>query len=610
MSGREQYFQCRLEVTSILGVGSRLLPGTTLSAPKAQALVVTESGEFLPLEGGDTDAHGPLRLGPPLELLSTTSPKDPEPQLMPPAQQEFPQGQHNSPRRSPRAAAPALSRWRPCSDVPYSYVAANPVDGSFFCLEGFSVLRVSGADLVERVAGDMYEDSGGDGPGSEASFRVPHFLTCDSYGTLYLADGPEVRAVYTGAQAVEAAARARAQPANGDGGGEDPPSYVSTLPFQADMDIWGLAYDPCAHALVFASKTALYRWALERRGQAQGQGQEQEERREEGQEQAGPGAPVLFAGREGRVGGADGRGAQARFRDIRGLAADACGCVYVVEGEGSPYEDEDDEDEDEQEETTAVRRVAPDGSVTTLVAGLAGEWDRPAVLPNGCLALCCYAENALMLLDLRLRPLPLCAPAANAGAHPARSLPSDLGALLDGEAEGTSDLTITVADRRFAVHRLILSARCDYFKQRLTGHFADGAATELSLPDADPAAFELLLRFVYTGRADIPPALAQSVAELADRLLLPELCRAAQGVMLAGVTAESVVDSLLWAERHGGIFSHLHAGLRAWYLQHQVEVLEHARESLERLSAESPRLMVELLAEGLGQWSPLKERRR
>ncbi|KAG2492716.1 hypothetical protein HYH03_009129 [Edaphochlamys debaryana] len=272
------------------------------------------------------------------------------------------------------------------------------------------------------------------------------------------------------------------------------------------------------------------------------------------------------------------------------MVADASGALYVLDyqrAEGSDHA------------TVAIRRVAADGAVTTVASGLEDGHGQPAILLNGCLALCRSRPPSLTVLELGLKlacprlsaPPP---PPAPTGPPP-RTLAVDLAALLEGRAEGSSDVTIVVGDRRFHAHRLILSARADYFSSRLSpDKFADGSAAELSLPDADADAFELLLRYIYTGAADIPPVLAPAVAVLADRLLLPLLCADAQAAVLAGVVAESVAESMLWAERLEEAFSGLLSSLKAWYLEHFEEVHEAAPASLERLSAESPRLMVEL----------------
>ncbi|KAG2423792.1 hypothetical protein HXX76_015068 [Chlamydomonas incerta] len=318
---------------------------------------------------------------------------------------------------------------------------------------------------------------------------------------------------------------------------------------------------------------------------------------------------VLVAGREGSRGAVDSpRGADARFTDLFGLAVDAAGAAYLVDKRPSVAE-----------AGIALLRVAPDGAVTTLARGLARMYARPFVLPNGYLVLSCQSDCQLYVLDLGVQPLPLGAGGAGgsgpglagwagpgaagaAAGPPPRSLPADLGALLDAQPDGTADLTIRVGERRFHVHRAILSARCDYFKQRLAagGGFADARAAELELPDADPDAFALLLRWLYTGAADIPSPQACGVAVLADRLLLPELSTAAQTVALTCVTPHNAVDCLLWAwgccdEGRGGSFAHLLSDLKRWYVRHHEQVRRQAGPSRQKLAAAAPALMEELM---------------
>jgi sugar lactone lactonase YvrE len=64
---------------------------------------------------------------------------------------------------------------------------------------------------------------------------------------------------------------------------------------------------------------------------------------------------TTIAGVAGQAGSADGRGTAARFNAPRGIAVDANGTVYVMDTNNH-----------------AIRKIAPDGSVTTL-AGRAGE---------------------------------------------------------------------------------------------------------------------------------------------------------------------------------------------------------------------------------------------
>ncbi|PNW71413.1 hypothetical protein CHLRE_16g653258v5 [Chlamydomonas reinhardtii] len=217
----------------------------------------------------------------------------------------------------------------------------------------------------------------------------------------------------------------------------------------------------------------------------------------------------------------------------------------------------------------------------------------------------------MLLVALGLQPvlprLPAGADNTNASTSappppPPRSLPADLGALLDAQPDGTSDVAIRVGERRFCCHRAILCARCDYFQQRLAGgSFRDGLQGDIDLPDAEPEAFAQLLRWLYTGAADVPPEHARAVAELADRLLLPQLCDVALEVLLASVSAEGVVEVLLWAagaaesRGAGGCFGVLLGALKRWCVCHHGEVRRVAGASRARLAVEAPALHLELV---------------
>ncbi|PNH05066.1 Kelch-like protein 30 [Tetrabaena socialis] len=170
---------------------------------------------------------------------------------------------------------------------------------------------------------------------------------------------------------------------------------------------------------------------------------------------------------------------------------------------------------------------------------------------------------------------------------PPRTLPTDLAALLARQPDGTADVTIMVGDRTFHAHRGLLCARSDYFQQRFGTDFADGSTHQISLPDADPDALEAVLRFAYTGTADIPAVQAAGVAELADRLLLPELREQALAVLEASITAVTVVGLLLWAEARGPAFAGLLSRLKAWYVGNHEAVMREAAEEVRMLAARS-----------------------
>ncbi|KAG2492803.1 hypothetical protein HYH03_008963 [Edaphochlamys debaryana] len=455
-----------------------------------------------------------------------------------------------------------------------------------------AIMRLAPDNTMTLVAGSRTQTGYSDGPGSRATFRDVQFLTTDNAGCLYLAaplrpaPAPGRRHRKPAAVAAGAAAGAAAVAERGAGGRgaaaaaatDAPEAVVSTLNLpDARLGITGLAYVPGGPSpessqarggcLVYSSLTCIWRVPIE----------------------PGPagavGARVVLAGDDDNGSGAlvDGVGASASFRCISGMVAEASGSVVVVDD-------------------NTVRRVALDGSVSSLVEEIQGNRVLPYILPGGQLALCCADGTDLDLLDLGLDPVPLCPPAPVPPGPAPGSLAADLSALLEpgqGQAEGeasTSDLKLRVGGRVFPVHRAILSARCPCFRRRLGGGFADAGAAELDLPDADPEAMEALLRWMYTGclPPELPSPLLQPLAELSDRLGLMQPCRAAQGRILEAVCAQSVVGALLWAEQRGDGFAELLAGLKDWYLEHTEEVVDTARDTLQRLAAESPALSVEL----------------
>lgn len=80
--------------------------------------------------------------------------------------------------------------------------------------------------------------------------------------------------------------------------------------------------------------------------------------------------------------------------------------------------------------------------------------------------------------------------------------PSDLGRHLGlllhfTDVSGSSDVSFSVGGETFRAHRAIVAARSPVLKSQLFGSVADDA-TGITLHDVQPAAFRILLRFLYT----------------------------------------------------------------------------------------------------------------
>ncbi|XP_078062299.1 BTB/POZ domain-containing protein 9-like [Mustelus asterias] len=70
--------------------------------------------------------------------------------------------------------------------------------------------------------------------------------------------------------------------------------------------------------------------------------------------------------------------------------------------------------------------------------------------------------------------------------------------------EEYSDVTFLVEKKRFAAHRVILAARCQYFRALLYGGMRESHShAEIPLEDTPAEAFTMLLKYIYTGQVTL-----------------------------------------------------------------------------------------------------------
>ncbi|XP_008838266.1 BTB/POZ domain-containing protein 9 isoform X1 [Nannospalax galili] len=104
-------------------------------------------------------------------------------------------------------------------------------------------------------------------------------------------------------------------------------------------------------------------------------------------------------------------------------------------------------------------------------------------------------------------------------------LSEHVGALLIGEEYG--DVTFVVEKKRFPAHRVILAARCQYFRALLYGGMRESQPeAEIPLQDTTAEAFTMLLKYIYTGRATLTDEREEVLLDflsLAHKYGFPEL---------------------------------------------------------------------------------------
>jgi hypothetical protein len=77
---------------------------------------------------------------------------------------------------------------------------------------------------------------------------------------------------------------------------------------------------------------------------------------------------------------------------------------------------------------------------------------------------------------------------------------------------------------RVAAHRVIVCARCSWFRRALASGMQEAQHRRIILHDTSPAVFDIFLQFVYAGLQDLPPLECRlsSIGQLADLLLLAD----------------------------------------------------------------------------------------
>ncbi|WVZ92100.1 hypothetical protein U9M48_038190 [Paspalum notatum var. saurae] len=122
-----------------------------------------------------------------------------------------------------------------------------------------------------------------------------------------------------------------------------------------------------------------------------------------------------------------------------------------------------------------------------------------------------------------------------------------------------SDVSFSVDGETFRAHRAVLAASSPVFRALLFGSMAEATMDLVTLHDIQPAAFRILLRFVYTdtlGSSSSPPS--ASAAEVLQHLVAVADMYDVDGLKLAcaqklcdHVSHETVAATLACAETHG-----------------------------------------------------------
>ncbi|KAG2493364.1 hypothetical protein HYH03_008496 [Edaphochlamys debaryana] len=276
----------------------------------------------------------------------------------------------------------------------------------------------------------------------------------------------------------------------------------------------------------------------------------------------------LVAGDWEEEGAADGSGTAARFSAIRALLPVSGGRLLIADGPD-------------------LRCMDAGGAVTTLLRGCfpSNGVRQMALLPSGELGAVTESGDLVLISGGDFTPS-----APRQPQPPAASTERLLSllALPAEEVEGAGGSGGGIPAAALGT----VTVECD--------GFAESGAAEVTLPDADPAAFAHLLSYMYgtamgyPGFAPVvleePPELLRPTAALAGRLLMGGAVAALAERLAAAATPASVLSDLAWADAHG--MTDLAERLRAFALAHRKQVKPG---DLEQLAEAFPMQATQLL---------------
>nr|CAB3483540.1 unnamed protein product [Digitaria exilis] len=144
-------------------------------------------------------------------------------------------------------------------------------------------------------------------------------------------------------------------------------------------------------------------------------------------------------------------------------------------------------------------------------------------------------------------PMPTAMPPSDIGIH--------LGHLLDC-AVG-SDVSFIVDGEQFPAHRAVIAARSPVFKAELFGTMADATMPSITVQDIEPAAFKVMLRFMYTDSfpadgelGDSRIDMLQHLLSAADRFALDRFKLICSLKLIENISVDSLGSILLCAETY------------------------------------------------------------
>ncbi|KAL6843284.1 hypothetical protein ACP4OV_026997 [Aristida adscensionis] len=171
-----------------------------------------------------------------------------------------------------------------------------------------------------------------------------------------------------------------------------------------------------------------------------------------------------------------------------------------------------------------------------------------------------YLWNDIVVVECDVSVLkctPVSTPQIMPDIHvPPSALRQNLGDML--ESWMGADVTFKVEDKVFPAHKIVLAMRSPVFKAELYGPMSDSTMAAITVEDMQPGVFKALLHFIYRDLFPVMDDLdARENEEMvkhllvaADRYGIERLKVMCESILVKGLTAQSVADTLALADQH------------------------------------------------------------
>lgn len=127
-------------------------------------------------------------------------------------------------------------------------------------------------------------------------------------------------------------------------------------------------------------------------------------------------------------------------------------------------------------------------------------------------------------------------------------LAQDLGVLL--EDQKLTDVVLVVGTKEFRAHKAILAARSKVFAAMFEHDMKEKLLNKVVISDVTETVLREILRFIYTGRVQNLPNMADSLLAAADKYDLGRLKVMCEEALCGSLTVENAASTLILADLH------------------------------------------------------------